>query len=43
VLSGQALAGTKRLTGLSIMPEGLEEKLPKRDMADLIGYLMSIR
>jgi len=25
------------------MPEGLEEKLPKRDMADLIGYLMSIR
>ncbi|NQT36182.1 MAG: HEAT repeat domain-containing protein [Planctomycetes bacterium] len=29
-------------TSLSIMPEGLEEKLPKRDMADLIGYLMSM-
>jgi putative heme-binding domain-containing protein len=29
-------------TGMSIMPEGLEEQLTKQDMADLIGYLMSI-
>ena len=28
-------------TGLSIMPEGLEEQITKQEMADLIGYLMS--
>lgn len=30
-------------TGLSIMPEGLEEQISKQDMADLIEYLMSIK
>jgi putative heme-binding domain-containing protein len=30
-------------TGLSIMPEGLETKLTKQDLADVIEYLMSIR
>ena len=29
-------------TGISIMPEGLEEQLNRRDMADLIEYLMSV-
>ncbi len=29
-------------TGLSIMPEGLEKQLTKQDVADVIGYLMSI-
>ena len=28
-------------TGLSIMPEGLEEQISKQQMADLIAYLMS--
>jgi putative membrane-bound dehydrogenase-like protein len=30
-------------TGLSIMPEGLEEQVSKDDMADLIAYLMSLQ
>ena len=30
-------------SGLSIMPEGLEEQLTKQDMADLIAYLMQIQ
>ena len=30
-------------TGLSIMPEGLEEQLTKQDMSDLIAYLMSVK
>jgi putative heme-binding domain-containing protein len=30
-------------TGLSIMPEGLETKLSKQDLADVIEYLMSIK
>jgi len=29
-------------TGLSIMPEGFEEQLTKQDLADVVGYLMSI-
>ncbi len=29
-------------TGLSIMPEGLEEQLSRQDVADVIEYLMSI-
>jgi len=29
-------------TGLSIMPEGLEEQLTKQDLADVVEYLMSI-
>jgi hypothetical protein len=32
-----------RGTGLSAMPEGLEEKLDVRAMADLLAYLNSIR
>ncbi len=30
-------------TGLSIMPEGLEEKVSQEAMADLIAYLMSLQ
>ncbi len=30
-------------TGLSIMPEGLEQQIGKQDMADLIEYLMSVK
>ncbi|MBX7210584.1 MAG: neutral/alkaline non-lysosomal ceramidase N-terminal domain-containing protein [Verrucomicrobiaceae bacterium] len=30
-----------KATGLSLMPEGLEQTLPPQDMADLIGYLKS--
>ena len=29
-------------TGISIMPEGLEEQVDKKEMADLIAYLMSL-
>ena len=29
-------------TGVSIMPEGLEEQLNQRDMADLLAYLMQV-
>jgi putative heme-binding domain-containing protein len=29
-------------TGMSIMPEGLEKRLTKQDMADLLEYLMSV-
>ncbi len=29
-------------TGISIMPEGLEEQVSKEEMADLIAYLMSL-
>ncbi len=29
-------------TGISIMPEGLEEQLNRRNMADLIAYLMAV-
>ena len=31
-----------RNTGLSIMPEGLEESIDPQSMADLIGYLMQV-
>jgi putative membrane-bound dehydrogenase-like protein len=30
-------------TGKSLMPEGLEKKVSKRDMADLIAYLQSVQ
>ena len=30
-------------TGTSIMPEGLEKQISKREMADLIAYLMSLK
>jgi putative heme-binding domain-containing protein len=30
-------------TGLSIMPEGMEEKIDKQSMADLIAYLMQVK
>lgn len=30
-------------TGLSIMPEGLEESIDKQAMADIIGYLMQLQ
>ena len=30
-------------TGLSIMPEGLEEQIGRQDMADLVEYMMSVR
>ena len=30
-------------TGMSIMPEGLEKQLSKQDVADVIGYLMTIK
>ena len=29
-------------SGLSVMPEGLEEQLDKQAMADVIAYLMSL-
>ena len=29
-------------TGLSIMPEGLEEKVTKTEMADLLAYLLAV-
>jgi putative membrane-bound dehydrogenase-like protein len=32
-----------RSTGLSAMPEGLEEKIPLQGMADLLAYLSSIK
>ena len=32
-----------RSTGLSLMPEGLEQQLDQQGMADLIAYLMSVK
>jgi putative heme-binding domain-containing protein len=32
-----------RSTGMSFMPEGLEKSINHQEMADLIGYLMSVR
>jgi hypothetical protein len=29
-------------TDMSIMPEGLEEKMTKSEMADLIAYLLDV-
>jgi putative heme-binding domain-containing protein len=29
-------------TGLSLMPEGMEQQLSKQDMADVIEYLMTV-
>ena len=29
-------------TGKSVMPDGLEMQLSKQDLADLIGYLLSV-
>src|SRR5262249_1033236 len=30
-------------TGLSLMPEGLEQQIDRQGMADLIAYLMSLK
>jgi putative heme-binding domain-containing protein len=32
-----------RSTGLSLMPEGLEQQIDRQGMADLLAYLMSLK